>query len=72
MIEELKASLAKARSGPWWAPERVKNQRQVDFIIMQANHFGAMSAADRFLQDCKAAGVIEEGKLRMREPGEDD
>jgi hypothetical protein len=43
---------------PWWTPDRVRNQQQVDFIILQANHFGKDSHAADFLRDCRAAGVI--------------
>jgi len=50
---------AKAKTGlQWWTPDRVRNQQQVDFIILQANHFGKNSQAHHFLQDCRAAGVI--------------
>jgi hypothetical protein len=50
---------AKAKTGlQWWIPDRVRNQQQVDFIILQANHFGENSQANHFLQDCRAAGVI--------------
>ena len=50
---------AKAKTGlQWWIPDRVRNQQQVDFIILQANHFGKNSQANHFLQDCRAAGVI--------------
>ena len=54
-------SLIKAKTktgGQWWTPERVRNQQQVDFIILQANHFGKDSQAANFLRDCRAAGVI--------------
>jgi hypothetical protein len=43
---------------PWWTPDKVKNQQQVDFIVMQARHFGKDSDAGRFLYDCISAGVI--------------
>ena len=50
---------AKAKTGlQWWTPDRVRNQQQVDFIILQSNHFGKNSQAHHFLQDCRAAGVI--------------
>jgi len=54
-------SLIKAKTktvGQWWTPDRVRNQQQVDFIILQANHFGKDSQAADFLRDCRAAGVI--------------
>ena len=43
---------------PWWTPDKVRNQAQVDFIVMQAKHFGKDSDAGRFLYDCISAGVI--------------
>lgn len=43
---------------PWWTPDKVKNQQQVDFIVMQARHFGAGSDAGQFLRKCQDAGVI--------------
>ena len=50
---------AKAKTGlQWWIPDKVRNQQQVDFIILQANHFGKDSHAADFLRDCRAAGVI--------------
>ena len=54
-------SLIKAKTksgGQWWTPDKVRNQQQVDFIILQANHFGKDSQAANFLRDCRAAGVI--------------
>ena len=47
----------------WWTTDKVVNQSQVDFIILQANHFGKDSQADRFLKDCRAAGVIAGNSL---------
>ena len=43
---------------PWWTVDKVKNQQQVDFIVMQARHFGAGSDAAQFLRKCQDAGVI--------------
>jgi len=43
---------------PWWTVDKVKNQQQVDFIVMQARHFGAGSDAGQFLRKCQDAGVI--------------
>lgn len=73
MNESLQKMLERPKdSGPWWTPAKVRNQQQVDFIVMQANHFGPMSVAGRFLDECREAGVIVGKELRMREPGEDD
>lgn len=49
--------------GRWWTPERVRNQQQVNFIILQAQRFGPGSMAGRFLAECRAAGVIVDNKL---------
>lgn len=49
---------------PWWKPERVVNQRQVDFIILQAERFGELSPAGRFMQECIEAGVIENRRIK--------
>ena len=43
---------------PWWTVDKVKNQQQVDFIVMQARHFGKDSDAGQFLRKCQDAGVI--------------
>jgi hypothetical protein len=43
---------------PWWTPDKVKNQQQVDVIVMQARHFGAGSDAGQFLRKCQDSGVI--------------
>jgi len=61
-------SLIKAKTktgGQWWTPDRVRNQQQVDFIILQANHFGKDSQAADFLRDCRAAGVIFENSIAV-------
>ena len=62
------------RTGAYWTVSKVVNQTQVDHIIRQANHFGPISAAGRFHQDCMDAGVIVDGRYtpRMRNPGEDE
>ena len=64
-VEKLdKVINSKTKSGgPWWTTDKVVNQSQVDFIILQANHFGKDSQADRFLKDCRAAGVIAGNSL---------
>lgn len=63
-------------SGHWWTPDKVRNQQQVDFIKLQADHFGDMSQAGRFLRECQAAGIITHdyrlGTMNTREPGEDE
>lgn len=46
------------KGGRWWVPERVVNDAQIRFIRLQAQHFGPSSMAGRFLEECKAAGVI--------------
>jgi hypothetical protein len=43
---------------PWWTVDKVKNQQQVDFIVIQARHFGNDSDAGQFLRKCQDAGVI--------------
>lgn len=55
---ELLDSRGKSWAGPWWIPERVTTQRQVDRIIAQAQYHGEFSAADRFFSLCKERGVI--------------
>lgn len=75
--QRIEAQLKRRRPDEqWWMPERVKNQRQVDFIVLQARHFGERSRAGEFLQQCQAAGIITNdyqlGALNMREPGQDD
>lgn len=66
-MEKIKALVRETPAGPWWRPERVKNQAQVDFIIRQADHFGPGSSAGRFLQECIDAGVIEGKKLATKQ-----
>jgi hypothetical protein len=62
-MEKIKAFVGRQQRGPWWTPERVRNQAQVDHIIRQANHFGQDSSAGKFLQDCIRAGVIADGNI---------
>lgn len=74
-IADLRKAAAgiKTPAGPWWTVDRVRNQAQVNYIILQANHFGRMSPAGRFYDQCVDAGIINDCKFvqRMREPGED-
>lgn len=49
-----------SRNGPWWKPERVRNWAQANFIVLQAQRFGALSQAGQFLQECKEYGCISE------------
>lgn len=56
-IKKIATAATKPRL-PWWTPDKVRNQAQVDFIVMQARHFGKDSDAGRFLYDCISAGVI--------------
>lgn len=48
---------------PWWTPDKVRNQKQVDFIVMQARHFGEASDAGQFLKKCQQVGVITQNNL---------
>lgn len=60
-LEKFRAAAANmGRPKRFWVPENVVNSSQVNFIVLQAQHFGPMSAAGRFLDECKAAGVIGE------------
>lgn len=61
--------------GPFWTVDRIENHHQVRFVVTQAQNFGPISAAGRFLDECKRAGVITAdnclGVRCTREPGED-
>jgi hypothetical protein len=48
---------------PWWTPDKVRNQKQVDFIVMQARHFGEASDAGQFLKKCQQVGVVTQNNL---------
>lgn len=52
------ATLGKPKTGHYWTPDKVENDAQVNFIIIQANRFGPASDAGRFLAECKAYGCI--------------
>lgn len=69
VMEKFRNAVAKigTRSGPWWIPERVRNWGQVNFIVIQANRFGHLSPAARFLQECKDFGCItEDNQMRVK------
>lgn len=57
-VDAVMQGLKSRGRGVWWTPERVENHAQVDYIVLQAQRFGLMSAAGRFLHDCIAAGRI--------------
>lgn len=75
-LQRIAPTLRARVGGPYWAPDKVRNQQQVDFIRLQADHFGLLSAAERFLRDCQVVGIITHdyrlGTLNMRQPGEDE
>lgn len=75
VMERMRAMVKPKTTGRYWTVDKVVNQAQVDFIKRQADHFGHMSEAHRFLLDCQAAGCITHdyrlGRLNVREPGED-
>ena len=48
---------------PWWTPDKVRNQAQVDFIVMQARHFGDASDAGQFLRQCKEECIISKDNI---------
>ena len=48
---------------PWWTPDKVRNQAQVDFIVMQARHFGDVSDAGQFLRQCKEECIISKDNI---------
>lgn len=68
--EEFRKAVAgrRQRMGAYWTPDKVVNAAQVDFIVQQARHFGSMSSADRFLDECKAFGCIS-AENQLQKPG---
>jgi len=76
IMNELKRVAKTRPTGEWWTVDKVENEFQVAHIVRQAQHFGALSPASRFLDECKAAGIITHdnrlGVLNRREPGQDD
>jgi hypothetical protein len=76
VLERIKQLSLGKRAGPFWTPERVTNQHQVNFIKVQADRFGETSMQGRFLAECQRRGIItadfQLGTLNVREPGEDE
>lgn len=52
-----RASKAKSMF-PYWTPERVTTPAQIAHIVRQAQCFGPLSPAGRFLAECIEKGVI--------------
>lgn len=58
LVGAIKRGMARRAPGPYWTPDRVVNHAQVAHIVRQAQTFGPISVAGRFLQQCIDAGVI--------------
>ena len=62
MLRKVATAAANPRM-PWWTPDKVRNQAQVDFIVMQARHFGDASDAGQFLRQCKEECIISKDNI---------
>lgn len=58
VMEALKRAAKPKTAFPYWRPEIVTTQAQVNHIVRQAQCFGALSPAGRFLTECQDRGVI--------------
>lgn len=57
-LADVLAKIRKPHNSQWWATDKVETVSQVQHIVRQAQHFGPLSPAHRFLEDCIEAGVI--------------